>query len=231
MLISILLLGILMGFRHALEADHLVAVLVLSHSRQTKAVVQGVVWGIGHTFTLLVVGVIFLSMDAPVPHQVADFLEFGVGVMLIVLGVDVFRRSAGRHFHIHAHRHSAGVRHIHLHAHDRRLDSMRDDHDHVHFGEIPIRTLVVGFIHGLAGSAALILLTLQTVQSFVLGIAYIVLFGLGSIMGMAALSVAIAVPFNRLRGHNSWQHRLKTAVGTVTVLFGASLVLNYAVNF
>lgn len=222
-------MGVLMGFRHALEADHVMAILALNaDAGRSRAVVQGVVWGIGHTLTLLVVGVAFLSMDALIPDQFANFLELIVGVMLVALGVDVLRRLTKRRIHAHAHKHETGVVHFHLHTHDRDGNHEQDEHKHSHFGDIPLRTLLIGFIHGLSGSAALILLTLQMVQSIVLGTIYILLFGIGSIMGMALLSAAVAIPANSLRKFNAWHTRMRAAIGTITVLFGANMIYSYA---
>ncbi len=232
MYLSILLMGILMGFRHALEADHVLAVLAVSaNSNRSQAIMHGVVWGVGHSITLLLVGVIVLSADTLIPHGAADFLELSVGVMLLILGIDVFRRARKNHFHIHVHKHATGINHIHWHAHERQHDSKHERHDHVHLNEIPLRSLLVGIVHGLSGSAALILLALQTVQSTLLGIIYIALFGFGSIAGMAILSAAAAVPAGALGKRKSWQRLMNTAVGGVTMIFGAVIVLDHLAVF
>lgn len=226
MLTSVWLLGVLMGFKHALEADHVMAVLALNaDAGKLRAIVQGAVWGVGHTLTLLVVGVIFLSTDTLIPGEVANFLEFSVGVMIVTLGVDVLRQLRKRHIHAHVHKlEGGGGTHIHVYAHNRSHDYEHDEHKHIHFGEMPLRSLFVGFIHGLSGSAVLIVLTLQMVQSVFLGAIYILLFGLGSILGMAVLSTAVALPLNSLRNFKSWHYRMRGALGAITVLFGAHMI-------
>jgi len=109
----------LMGFRHALEADHVMATLAINaDSGRSRAIVQGVVWGIGHTITLLVVGIIFLSTNTLIPNQVASFLELSFGAMLIVLGIDLLRRLLKRRIQTGAHQHLAGATEILRHRHD-----------------------------------------------------------------------------------------------------------------
>ncbi len=231
MLTSVWLLGVLMGFRHALEADHVMAMLALNaDAGRYQAIVQGVIWGVGHTLTLLLVGIIFLSTDTLIPDRVAKFLELSVGVMLVALGIDVFRRLMKRRVHAHVHRHATGVMHFHLHAHDRDDNHEQDAHQHSHFSDMPLRTLLIGFIHGLSGSAVLILLTLQMVPTIILGAIYILLFGLGSIMGMALLSAVVSVPVNSLRKLKSWDSRIRAVIGAATVLFGAHMIYNQAIG-
>ena len=196
-MISILLLGLLLGMKHAIEADHVAALATLATRSQSLAqtVKLGAVWGLGHTLTLLLFGGLVLALDLVMPERLAQALEFAVGIMLVLLGLDVLRRIARERVHFHIHRHAdTGV---HLHAHSHAGDTAPHNpqhHEHGHPRELRVRALLVGMMHGMAGSAALILLTLETVVSPGVGLLYIALFGLGSILGMALLSVVIAIP-------------------------------------
>jgi ABC-type nickel/cobalt efflux system permease component RcnA len=227
--ISVLLVSLLLGIRHALEADHLAAVASLAtRSRSVRStVIQGVTWGLGHTITLLVVGGACLLLRATIPDRVATALEGAVGVMLLILGADVLRRLRRRRIHVHVHKHADGTVHLHAHGHApgevaAHQPHRQQAHEHPHPHGLPHRALLVGLMHGLAGSAALLLVTLTTLTSAWLGLAYILFFGAGSILGMAALSAVIALP---LRGTAKvlagWYNGLEAAIGVSTMLIGA----------
>lgn len=194
--ISALLIGFVLGMRHAMDADHLVAVATLATRRHSLAhsMRQGVAWGIGHTLTLLLVGGVVLALGTSIPQRVALALEFVVGGMLIALGADVLRRLLRRKIHVHVHVHGSGASHVHVHSHAAPDSHHESLHEHAHAGRVPLRALAVGMTHGLAGSATLVVLSLGAVQSWTMGVLYIMLFGAGSIVGMASLSVAIAIP-------------------------------------
>lgn len=228
--VSLLFLGLLLGLRHSLEADHLAAVASLAtRSRSFRSTVaQGIAWGFGHTVTLLVVGGVCLLLRASIPPRVAQGLEGAVGVMLLVLGADVLWRWRRRRIHVHLHRHADGVVHLHAHSHAEAGEPARGEsvsphpHEHSHAHGLPLRAVLVGLVHGLAGSAALLLLTLSTLSSVGLGLLYIAVFGLGSILGMAVLSAVIALPLNRPeRGLAGWHNGLEVAIGVSTLLIGA----------
>jgi ABC-type nickel/cobalt efflux system permease component RcnA len=224
MSISLLLLGFLLGMRHALETDHVAAVASLAtrSSSVTDSVRLGAVWGLGHTLTLFVFGSMVLLMDSMIPQRLALGLEFAVGLMLVLLGIEVLWRVMHERVHFHVHRHGNGIRHCHAHAHAGGQGHPGiHRHHHPDRDAFPLRALFVGLMHGMAGSAALILLTLQTVDSPWTGMFYIALFGIGSIAGMAALSVVIAVP---LRGLSGLHNGLQIIVGTVTLIIGSRLV-------
>lgn len=220
---SILLFGFLIGLRHAIEADHVMAVASLAADKNPRSAVrQGVAWGLGHSLTLLVVGVIVIYADSLIPAEVANLLELVVGVMLLLLGADLIRRVAQNRWHIHTHKHSNGLRHNHFHSHPLRVDPEATWHDHFHPRDIPLRALLVGMMHGLAGSAALVLLTLQAVQSPLVGVFYLVVFGLGSIAGMALLSICIAVPMRHpLLNTGRLRNALSAVIGISTMSLGA----------
>ena len=119
--ISALLIGFLLGLKHATEADHLVAVATLATRQHSLAqsMRQGVAWGIGHTVTLLLFGGVALALGTSIPPHLAGVLELAVGAMLILLGADVLRRFVRQRIHFHVHTHESGVRHLHAHGHAR----------------------------------------------------------------------------------------------------------------
>ena len=229
---SVLVLGLLVGMRHALEADHVAAVAALTQrSRGLRSAIHlGAAWGLGHTLTLFVAGTIVLSLDSVMPEQIARIFEFAVGIMLVLLGADVLRRTIAARVHFHVHRHADGTIHFHAHSHADEGDHASSRHDHVHEHGLSGRALAVGLMHGLAGSAALILLTIGQIDSFFWALAYLALFGAGSMIGMAALSVVIAVPLQRLARKLSWAHNVMGAViGLVTIGLGGWVAYRIAV--
>ncbi len=230
-MLAILGLGFLIGIRHAVESDHVAAVATLATRVKTvrETVPLGILWGIGHTLTLFAFGSVVLFLDAAVPERLAIYLELAVGVMLIVLGADILYRLVRERIHFHSHTHEDGAVHFHAHSHagEKQHDPAR--HFHGHSRALSIRALFVGIMHGMAGSAALMLLTLQSVQSIPLGLAYIAFFGLGSILGMALMSVVIALPLKRAAQSVTWVYNgLKGSVGAATIGLGALMVYQSA---
>ncbi|MEO0425664.1 MAG: sulfite exporter TauE/SafE family protein [Pseudomonadota bacterium] len=231
-MIAVLLLGFLIGVRHALDADHVAAVasLVVGSKSVAQSVRQGVVWGIGHTLTLFSVGTVVVLAGTRVSPRLEVMLEAVVGLMLIGLGVDVARRLIAERVHFHTHRHEDGVEHFHAHSHRAAAkeahDARRHAHSHAPAAQgFPARALVVGLMHGLAGSAALVILSLESTGSLVNGLLYMLLFGLGSILGMAALSAVIAVPLNRSEHRLTHLHRgAQAAVVLLNVGLGSTLL-------
>ena len=221
---SILFLGFLIGLRHALEADHLAAVSSLS-ARQVGilgVVRHGVTWGIGHTLALLAVAGAAILFNATLSERSAAWIEVAVGVMLLLLGGQVIYRLLRDRIHFHMHSHGDGI--VHFHAHSHRGETgvhSPAHHRHDHAGGLSLKTLCVGLMHGMAGSAALIVLTASAVESRLLGIAYVVLFGIGSIVGMGALSVVIAAPLAYSARALTWANTsLQAFIGTGTLLLG-----------
>ncbi len=210
----VLLTGFLLGIKHATDADHLAAVATLATRQNSLAqtLQQGIAWGVGHTFTLLLFGSIILALGTSMPQYMEQALELCVGFMLIALGADVLYRLVRRRMRFHAHSHG----HINI---------CPTAGNSTPTAVFPLRALAVGMMHGMAGSAALILLSLGTVQSLSMGIVYLTLFGAGSIVGMALLSVAMAVPLRLAAGFRVWLHYAMTGfVGAVSCLLGASIV-------
>jgi len=182
-----------LGLKHALDADHLAAVSTMATEKRSLlgSSLIGLWWGIGHTISLLVAGVLVMLLHVQIGLRTANLLEFGVGIMLIVLGVNALRKlMRGGHVHTHAHEH-AGHWHVHPHLHQ----TATHDAPHTHHGlRAGTRPLLIGMVHGMAGSAALTLLVLATISSTAVGLLYIVIFGIGSIGGMAIMSTVFALP-------------------------------------
>lgn len=187
-----LALGFVLGLRHALDGDHLAAVstFVSEEKNVLKASLVGVYWGLGHTAALLVFGMAIATFRMAVPARLSQVLEFLVGCMLVFLGVNVIRKLVrGQTIHVHAHEHD-GSTHSHVHLH---LGATEHAHHH-HVLRLGGRPFVVGVVHGLAGTAAVMLLVVGAIPSLLLALGYIVIFGIGSIGGMMIMSMLMSVP-------------------------------------
>ena len=248
----ILALGFFLGMRHATDPDHVIAVstIVTRYRRPRQAALIGAAWGVGHTVTILAVGAGIILLGWVIPARVGLSLEFSVGIMLVVLGV-VTLRAAFRGVveqvaeasaddgvtHTHPHRHGD---YIHSHPHHHRPDA----HPHA-AGETPLarldrrlggvrvyqllRPFVVGIVHGLAGSAAVALLVLATIGNGWWAIGYLVVFGLGTVLGMMLVTALVAWPFAVTGArHARAQRALRLASGAISLVFG--LVLAYQIG-
>ena len=225
---SILLVGLLLGMQHATEADHLAAVATLATRQGSlgQTVRQGVAWGVGHALTLMLFGGAVLLLGQVISPGLEQALETAVGVMLVLLGADVLRRLVRDRIHFHVHRHGPQVAHVHAHSHRGEGPHAESAHRHAHRPRWPLRALAVGMMHGLAGSAALVVLALQALPTAGLGFAYIGLFGLGSIAGMALLSAAVAVPLRLSSRHLTGVHRTMTGlVGAGSCVLGGLMIV------
>ena len=223
---AILGLGFLLGMQHALEVDHIAAVSTIAARRSGVGdiVKHGLTWGLGHTLTLFLFAGIALVIGQSIPEQIAEPLEGAVGFMLVALGGHLLWRLWRDRVHVHVHQHGDGVRHLHLHSHADRLS-----HDaptaHRHEHGFRWRTLLVGQMHGMAGSAALLVLAVSQAPSPAQGLLYVALFGLGSMVGMGALSAVIAVPVViSARSLTTANRLLQGAVGVLTIAIGLSTI-------
>ncbi|HXJ35981.1 MAG TPA: urease accessory protein UreH [Candidatus Eisenbacteria bacterium] len=186
--LAILGLGFVLGLRHALDVDHLAAVSTIVSQRRSllRSSLVGALWGLGHTVSLVAVAVAVIGLHTEIPPSVGHVLELGVAIMLVVLGVNLLRSVAAGQVHLHAHTHGRRTHvHPHLHAHE------RSDHEHAPSRRRPF---LVGMVHGLAGSAGLMLAVVATIPSPVLALAYVVVFGIGSVGGMTAMSALLGIP-------------------------------------
>jgi ABC-type nickel/cobalt efflux system permease component RcnA len=232
-LFAALALGIVLGLRHALDPDHVVAVstIVSEYRNPLRSFWVGISWGLGHTTTLLLAGIVIIALRLTIPDRLALFLEFGVGIMLVGLGVQVIYSFQRKKVHQHAHGHEEDA-HTHFHSHAENPAHSPEHHGVKGVGKPFFRkkSYIIGTVQGLAGSAALTLLVLASIDSPLAGIGYILLFGLGSVLSMGVMTVIISLPFvfsaNRLPNLNSF---IQPGVGVLSILFGVFLM--YRIGF
>jgi hypothetical protein len=205
------LLGLAVGLRHAFEPDHLTAVATLAtETRDAKrGALLGAMWGLGHTMSLVIVGIVLIAIGAALPVRLGAWFELGVCAMLVLLGVRaiVQSRKLGSAGPVHAHAHGGQV-HEHAGA---------DAHLHIGRGIFALRPLAVGLIHGLAGSGALTAIVFAELPSTSARLAYITLFGVGSIAGMAAASAIVGIS---LRAMERARRGITVAAGIVSIGLG-----------
>ena len=221
--------GFLLGLQHALEADHLAAVSTIATDQKGfgRIVRHGAAWGIGHAVMLGAFGGAVYALKLTLDAKLASSLEFAVGVMLVLLGARALYVIAKSRIHFHVHRHGSGEVHVHAHSHagdvaDHRLSR----HEHPHAQNGWGRSLAVGVMHGLAGSAALVALAASTAPSVPLGIAFMVLFGLGTIAGMALFSAVLAVPLGFAARSLGWATQaFQAAAGLIAVGLGLRIMI------
>jgi len=231
-LAAALILGLLLGARHSLDPDHVVAVstMVSEHRNPIKAIWIGISWGLGHTTTLLIVGLIVIGLHVTIPENIALFLELIVGVMLIILGIQVLWAFRKKKVHLHPHDHDSG-QHYHFHSHAEVSDHAA--HHKLSFLGKPsfrLKSYLVGTVHGVAGSAALMLIALTAIDSTWAGILYIVLFGIGSIVSMGIMTIFLAVPFSTSARFPTFNRLLQLAAGTFSIIFGVFLIYEIGIG-
>ena len=219
-------LGFLLGMQHALEADHIAAVSSIAARRTNVGdiVRHGLTWGLGHTVTLFVFAGAAILFGQAIPEHLSRPLETAVGIMLVGLGSHVLWRLWRDRVHFHQHRHGDGSEHLHLHSHaGDTIPHPRSSHAHYH--GFRWKSLLVGLMNGMAGSAALLVLAVTQVADPVYGVLYVLLFGFGSMLGMGALSTVIAVPLVASARWLTWANRgLQGSVGVITIAIGATTI-------
>ena len=240
----ILGIGFFLGMRHATDPDHVVAVsTIVSRERSIpRAGWIGVLWGVGHTLTILVVGAAIILFGVMIPPRVGLTLEFSVALMLILLGVfnltgamhwishrfsPVHPQHQGAHSHVHSH---GDCLHDHPHEHSSEAEHHGMEVEPPHWLRAPfvrlglfhlLRPLLVGIVHGLAGSAAIALLVLGTIRDTRWAIFYLLIFGVGTIAGMMLMTLAFSVPFTVAGNRFPWVNKgLVTATGALSLIFG-----------
>src|SRR5437764_3115018 len=244
-LVSIIALGFFLGMRHATDPDHVIAVTtIVSRQRNVRyAALIGLLWGLGHTITIFIVGSAIILFGLVIPPRIGLTMELSVGLMLILLGIlslsgitrwitetftplrsgqDTHSHGHGDYIHSHARGHTTGKHGYSEDATpvgwmDRTLGSMD-------FYQV-LRPLVVGVVHGLAGSAAIALLVLTTIRVPGWAVLYLLVFGIGTVGGMMLITAAIAVPFTFSENRFARLHRgLGLASGLVSLIFGLFIV-------
>jgi len=225
-LLAVLSVGLVFGLKHATEVDHVVAIstIVSWHKNVFRSALVGALWGAGHTVSLLIVGVIVLSLRIAIPERVSGWLEFGVALMIIALGVSALWRAVRRNREVHVHQHSHdGLSHTHVHFHEhenKHIPSSQAAHSHA-VSRIGWKPVLVGMMHGLAGSGALTLLVLTQISSSLIGFLYVATFGFGSIVGMLLMSGLIGLPFAFASGKLTHLHQgLQTLAAVFSICFG-----------
>ncbi|MBA3632771.1 MAG: sulfite exporter TauE/SafE family protein [Acidobacteria bacterium] len=221
---GVLFLGFFLGLKHATEADHLAAVSTIVSERKSlwSSAFVGGLWGLGHTISLFIAGIFVLLLNFQISEKTEQVLEFGVGIMLVFLGLNVLRKLLkGGKLHFHTHEHGE---HAHVHPHVHEVGHEDEPHTHHGFSFSP-RALLIGMVHGLAGSAALMLIVIPTIESRVMGLLYIVIFGIGSIGGMMLMSLLVGLPFHLTASRlNRFNYLLQSIAGFVSIGLGLYII-------
>ena len=223
--LSLLALGFLLGAKHALDADHVVAISTIATENRSlrRSCAIGFCWGVGHTVALLFAGLVVLAFRLTISEDWANLFEAGVGVMLIGIGLSVGLTLWRERLHIHAHSHGDGGNHFHVHSHK---DGFH--HAHLHRFRLEYKSLAIGMVHGLAGSAALLLLVLSAAPSLTGGLLYILIFGIGSIGGMVLLGAALSAPFALTPARLVRTHlALRALAGLASVSLGGGILYEF----
>jgi hypothetical protein len=246
--VSFLFLGFFLGMRHATDADHVVAIATIVSRERSMAgsALIGAAWGVGHTVTVIAVGAAIIVFGVVIPPRLGMSMEFAVGIMLVLLGVLTFtgmgRGGGVTHAHagvpgvhkldVHDHLHSHGdYLHRHPHGHGPGTHGHADEHtplariDRSVLGRIAfydwLRPFVVGLVHGLAGSAAVALMILSIIREPVAALGYLLLFGLGTVVGMMLITLILSAPFAFTAVNlPKFNWRLRVAAGLVSFSFG-----------
>jgi len=242
---SILALGLLLGIRHATDADHVVAVsTIVSKQRKLRsASVIGMIWGLGHTITIFIVGSMIIVWKVVIPPRLGLLFESFVALALIVLGIlnltgimqkiiAKLSKSGQLHTHIHFH----DTPHVHVHKHEEQLIENPGKHEKIQafirdYGIFQLaRPFIVGLVHGLAGSAAIALLVLGSVNNPAVGLVYLLIFGIGTVIGMMIITTGIGIPI--IVGSNRFKRIdrfIVAASGVLSITFGLYLI--YQIGF
>ena len=229
------LITVYAGLEHAFEADHLLAVnnLVTNRSKIKDALKDGIFWGIGHTSTIFIVGIIMIGFKISISENIFSYLEAVVGLMLILLGtIRLFKlfykkRHSHTYYHSHEHTHSNGVTHTHMHAHtyfhSHPIASFQ--HQHYDLSKNYKAAFGVGLVHGLAGSGSLVILVISQMKTPLEGLMYILVFGVGSILGMFIASGLFSIPFTRsILKSQKLQNVLIIISSAICIIFGFKII-------
>lgn len=216
---GILAIGFALGLQHATEADHLAAVSTIVSEKKDlfTASIVGALWGLGHTLSLFAVGLVVVLLKFQISESLEAKLEACVGAMLVLLGLNALRKLfQASKVHVHSHEHD-GHKHVHIHTHGEGTE--RSHH------RLSPRSVIIGMVHGLAGSAALMLLVVPTIKSEAIALLYILIFGIGSIGGMMAMSFLIGLPFHITANRFDLLNKgIRLIAGSFSLALGASII-------
>ena len=231
-----LTLGFLLGLKHATDADHVVAVSTIVNDSKSiwRGLWIGGSWGLGHTTPLLILGIIILLFKGTVMDKyesIAPILEVGVAFMLVFLGVQVIWKISTGKLHLHQHVHNDGS-HIHFHS-SHQEENETPSNQRVEPIDIPnpyfrLKSFIIGIIHGLAGSAAVMLLLLPKIDSFWLGLGYILLFGAGTIISMCAITLILGLPFSMGQRFKGINVTISGIAGCFSIMLGILITYDFA---
>lgn len=218
-------IGLLLGFRHAFEPDHLAAVSTLAtrSPRLSAAARLGAAWAVGHAASVGIVVAAIVAFNLQLPESLWPAADLLVALLLVGLGVSVILRYARGRWHLHAHAHDAGAAHLHLHSH-----AHDTSHAHQHAQGDTRRSLTFGVLHGLAGSAAVLLLLVAAAESRALQLAYFVAFTLGTLGGMMAVTLTLAAAV-RLASQRGARWATMLHVGAAATSIGVGLMFGWRV--
>ncbi len=228
-ILAFLPIGFLVGMSHALEADHLAAVATMLQRKDGRRsmILRGAVWGLGHTVALFAICSAVVLLGLTISGTVGATLEFAVGLMIVALGAQVLWRLRREKIHFHVHEHD-GVRHFHAHSHAQdRMPHSESLHRHAHETfRTHRKALFIGMMHGAAGSAGLLVLMVAATENAAQALASFLAFGIGSIIGMAALSAIASYPLIVAQRGTIWMRKTTTAaIGCGALWVGAALML------
>ncbi|MDC3254486.1 high frequency lysogenization protein HflD [Nitrosopumilus sp.] len=223
----IIIAGLMIGLIHAFEPDHITAVstqLLIKNKSGSKKLalkqlsiissLRGAIWGMGHTSSIILIGLIIAGLSLNIHNNFFLGAELIVGFMLIVLGIlTISNKKIFKQKHIHPHNHSNGISHTHFHNHEQ---DHKQNHTH--------KAFLIGTIHGIAGSGSLVALTASTMVNFETMIYFLILFGIGSTIGMTAISGVIGIPFALLSKIKQTTKYLKYVVSCITFIIGLNII-------
>lgn len=217
------ILAFILGMKHAIEPDHIIAMstIICKEKNVSKAAILGALWGIGHTVTLFVIGMIGIMTKHKIPENLAVLLERSVGIMIIILAIKLlvnYKKPLSSHAHDHIHNHMDIHHHPYENDHTYQAKHATGGLDVSNMMQYT-KSLLIGLVHGLAGGAAMILLTLSTVKSYWEGALFIIIFGIGTIFSMLVFAMIFGIPF-ALNHRDRIYKYMNIFIGIIGIAFG-----------
>tara|TARA_B100000029_G_scaffold382603_1_gene377916 strand:+ start:1896 stop:2672 length:777 start_codon:yes stop_codon:yes gene_type:complete len=239
-LTSAIIIGLIIGLRHSTDGDHIIAISTLAKEYKNifKSLWIGVSWGLGHSTPLMILGVLILiskqaMMD--IYNSISVYFEFGVAIMLVILGIQVFWKIYKGDFHTHSHEHD-GLGHTHVHGSHQHDNENNNEHFHKKHGFFPelipffrVKSYVIGLIHGLAGSAAVMLAILPTTPNISTGIMFLLFFSIGTMISMSIMTIIMSIPFVFTES-NRFTNPIISIFGILSIVLGVALGSDIAIG-